>query len=56
MGTGFEKSFYEVAISICNETGATIEWVDMPEKLKNSYQDFTRADTTSLWQTLSLGN
>jgi ADP-L-glycero-D-manno-heptose 6-epimerase len=54
MGTGIERSFYEIAMEICKETGATIEWVDMPENLKNSYQDFTRADTTNLWQTLSL--
>ena len=54
MGTGFEKSFYEVALDICKETGASIEWVDMPEKLKQSYQDFTRADTVKLWKTLSL--
>lgn len=54
MGTSREKSFYEVAVDICKETGATIEWVDMPKKLKSSYQDFTRANTVKLWQTLSL--
>ena len=54
VGTGFEKSFYEVALSICKETGASIEWVDMPEKLKKGYQNFTRADTTKLWRTLNL--
>lgn len=54
MGTGIERSFYEVASEICKETGATIEWIEMPENLKNSYQDFTRADTVKLWQTLNL--
>ncbi len=54
MGTSREKSFYEVAMDICKETKATIEWVDMPKKLKSSYQDFTRANTVKLWQTLSL--
>jgi len=54
MGTSREKSFYEVAMDICKETGATIEWVDMPEKLKGNYQDFTKADTTKLWKTLSI--
>ena len=44
MGTGFEKSFYEVAI-MYKETGASIEWIDMPNNLKDSYVDFTRADT-----------
>ena len=54
MGTGFEKSFYEVAISVCKETGASIEWIDMPNNLKDSYQDFTRADTVKLRQTISI--
>ena len=54
MGTGFEKSFYEVALGICEETGASIEWIDMPENLKDSYQNFTRADTVKLWQTISI--
>ena len=52
MGTGFEKSFYEIALEVCKETGASIEWIDMPEKLKEGYQDFTRADMTKLWRTL----
>ena len=54
VGTGFERSFYEVAIDICKETGASIEWIDMPENLKDSYQNFTRADTVKLWQTISI--
>ena len=54
MGTGREKSFYEVATEICKETGATIEWIEMPKILKGNYQDFTRANTVKLWQTLNL--
>ena len=54
MGTGFQKSFYEVAVDVCKSTGAAIEWIEMPEKLKGNYQEFTKADTTKLWKTLSI--
>ena len=54
MGTGKAKSFYDVAKEVADEHNATIEYIKMPEILKGNYQEFTQADTTKLWKTLSL--
>lgn len=43
VGTGKPKSFYDVAIEICNSDDC-IEWISMPEKLKEHYQKYTWAN------------
>jgi ADP-L-glycero-D-manno-heptose 6-epimerase len=48
IGTGETKSFEEVAKSISNR----IEYIPMPEQLKNSYQKYTCADLTHLKETI----
>jgi ADP-L-glycero-D-manno-heptose 6-epimerase len=53
-GTGNPRSFYDVALEVSDKTGATIEFIDFPENLKGNYQEFTKADTTKLRQTLAL--
>jgi len=53
-GTGNPRSFYDVALEVSGKTGATIEFIDFPENLKGNYQEFTKADTTKLRQTLAL--
>ena len=54
MGTGKAKSFYDVAKEVADKHNATIEYIKMPEILKGNYQEFTKADTTKLRQTLEL--
>lgn len=53
MGTGVAKSFYDVAKEIANEHGADIEYIKMPDILKDNYQEFTEANTRKLHTTLS---
>jgi ADP-L-glycero-D-manno-heptose 6-epimerase len=53
MGTGVAKSFYDVAKEIANEHGAGIEYIKMPDILKDNYQEFTEANTRKLHTTLS---
>lgn len=53
IGTDTTRSFQSIAEEVAAETGATIETVPMPEKLKGSYQYFTQADLTKLKKTLS---
>ena len=53
-GTGNPRSFYDVALEVSDKTGATIEFIDFPENLKGNYQEFTKANTTKLRQTLAL--
>jgi ADP-L-glycero-D-manno-heptose 6-epimerase len=48
VGTGKPQSFFEVALSITDN----IEWVDMPESLRLSYQKYTKANLEKLNQTL----
>ena len=52
MGTGVAKSFYDVAEEIARYHGAKLEYIKMPQVLKNNYQEFTEADTTKLRDTL----
>lgn len=49
VGTGKTRSF----LSIAKQFGVPLEEIDMPENLKNSYQEFTCADTTKLNDTLN---
>tara|TARA_Y100000114_G_C11755178_1_gene326492 strand:+ start:1465 stop:2232 length:768 start_codon:yes stop_codon:yes gene_type:complete len=53
-GTGKEKSFYDVAMDVAVKTKATLTYTDMPQELKGNYQEYTKADTTKLFKTLSL--
>ena len=52
VGTGKPKSFKEVALSICSEN--EIDYIPMPEILKDSYQKYTCADMTKTNQALNL--
>jgi len=48
VGTGTPKSFEHVAKEIAKKYKARIEYIDMPENLKNHYQAYTCADLTKL--------
>jgi ADP-L-glycero-D-manno-heptose 6-epimerase len=50
LGTGKAQSWNELAAALFKALGkpANIEYVDMPENLKNQYQYFTEADLTKL--------
>ncbi len=52
LGTGEVKSFYNVAL----EFNAPIYYIEMPENLKHSYQEYTCADLTKLNKTLERYN
>jgi len=54
MGTGVAKSFYDVAKDIAEEHETRIEYIQMPDILKDNYQEFTQADTSRLRKTLLL--
>ena len=51
-GTGKTQSFQDVANLIANKYNSSIEYIDMPDILKNSYQKYTCANTTKLEATL----
>lgn len=51
IGTGTVKSFQQVAEEIALQYNARIEYIDMPEVLKSSYQSYTKADLTKLNKT-----
>lgn len=51
-GTGMATSFETVADSIATAYNSKIEYIPMPENLKNSYQAFTKADMTHTFNTL----
>jgi len=53
-GTGKAVSFLDVANSIANEYNAKIEYISMPDSLKDSYQSFTLANMSLTNDTLSL--
>lgn len=50
IGTGETGSFKDLAIAAFNALNVTedIEFVDMPEELRNQYQYYTKADTSKL--------
>jgi ADP-L-glycero-D-manno-heptose 6-epimerase len=54
VGTGTVKSFQEVAEEIASLYNVRIEYIDMPDNLKSSYQEYTKADLTKLNRTLGL--
>lgn len=53
IGTGKTMTFLEITELVAAETGAKIETIPMPEKLKGSYQYYTKADLTELNKALS---
>jgi len=48
IGTGKATSFQSVADSVSRKHNAPIEYIEMPEILKSSYQAYTCADTSKL--------
>lgn len=49
VGTGKSRSFNEVANTVIKWHGkGEIEYIDFPENIENSYQNYTEADTSSL--------
>lgn len=50
VGTGRAQSWLELVNAVFNALGkpANIEFIDMPEEIKNKYQYFTQADTTKM--------
>lgn len=53
MGTGIAKSFYDVAKEIADKYNANLEYIEIPQVLKNNYQKFTQANTVKLCNTLA---
>jgi len=56
VGTGTTRSFQDVAEEIVRDTGAKIEYIDMPETIRVQYQIYTCADITKLKRTLDEKN
>jgi len=48
VGTGTPQSFKHIAETIAEGMGAKIEYIPMPDDLKNQYQTYTCADLTNL--------
>jgi ADP-L-glycero-D-manno-heptose 6-epimerase len=50
LGTGQARSYLDLAHAVCDAAGVprTIEFVDMPEALRDQYQSFTQAEMGSL--------
>jgi len=50
LGTGTARSFYDLAVSTFNAMNATIQidFIDMPEDIRDKYQYFTEANMTKL--------
>lgn len=48
LGTGYATSFETVARSIAEKHGARVEYIPMPDNVKNQYQSYTCADMTKL--------
>lgn len=53
-GTGECQSFETVARIISKKYNSTIEYIPMPDNVKNSYQKFTQADMSFTHQTLKI--
>ncbi|MEE9189163.1 MAG: ADP-glyceromanno-heptose 6-epimerase [Candidatus Neomarinimicrobiota bacterium] len=53
VGSGFARSFNDLAVAIFETLNKSIriEYIDMPDELKDSYQYFTQADLTKLHST-----
>lgn len=53
VGTGNATSFQSVADTIAKQYNAKIEYINMPDILKNSYQQYTKANMTALFNTVN---
>ena len=51
-GTGIATSFEDIAVAIRNRYGGSLEYINMPDNLRASYQRYTCADITKLENTL----
>ena len=47
-GTGIDRSFQEIADIICKKYNTKINYISIPQKLRDQYQTYTKADTTLL--------
>jgi ADP-L-glycero-D-manno-heptose 6-epimerase len=47
VGTGNAVSFLDVAKTVCEKYNSTMEFISMPDNIKNQYQYFTCADNTN---------
>lgn len=56
IGTGTATSFYSIACEMAEKYNAKIDYIPIPNVLKNSYQIYTCADTTKLQKTLKENN
>ena len=54
LGTGKAVDIESVAKVVANDTGAKIEYIDMPDHLKNQYQEYTCADNAKLHNTIPI--
>jgi ADP-L-glycero-D-manno-heptose 6-epimerase len=52
IGTGQVRSFAQIAEEVVAETKCAIDYIDMPKVLEHSYQTYTCADLTHLYNTL----
>jgi ADP-L-glycero-D-manno-heptose 6-epimerase len=48
VGTGTTTSFAEIASKYSEKLGVPINYIEMPDQLKNQYQSFTKANNTKL--------
>tara|TARA_R110002096_G_scaffold25313_4_gene79249 strand:- start:4982 stop:5845 length:864 start_codon:yes stop_codon:yes gene_type:complete len=53
VGTGAERSFQDIADIFKKRYKASIKYIEMPEKLKGKYQEFTKSDNTKLFKSFS---
>jgi ADP-L-glycero-D-manno-heptose 6-epimerase len=54
LGTGKATNIEEVANIIAKKENAEIEYIDMPDKLKGQYQEYTCADNSKLHNTIPI--
>lgn len=54
LGTGKAIDVESIAKTIANKYNATIEYIDMPDKLKGQYQEYTCADNAKLHNTIPI--
>jgi ADP-L-glycero-D-manno-heptose 6-epimerase len=54
VGTGTARNLQEIAEVIAKKYDAKIEYIDMPDKLKGQYQEYTCADNAKLHNTIPI--
>jgi len=54
LGTGKAVDVESIAKTIADKYNATIEYIDMPDKLKGQYQEYTCADNAKLHNTIPI--